>query len=197
MILQDNVLQTKEYNHFGIDYGSKLAGTTAICHLVDGMLNIQCSKPKKSADDFLLNYLLTKSPGRIFIDAPLSLPEAYYGKGSDYFYRDCDRALSAMSPLFLGGLTARAISFKHKLPDFTFYETYPKKIQQIILPQNSTYKKDLVAFQNALKEIVPFTFQELQNWHQIDALLAWFSGYRFSNKVHLTFGQTEEGLIYI
>jgi uncharacterized protein len=42
-------------------------------------------------------------PARIFMDAPLSLPQVFFGpSGNEFFYRRCGRELKAMSPMFLG-----------------------------------------------------------------------------------------------
>lgn len=89
--------------HLGIDYGSKLAGTTAICYQEGDALTIIQSEKKQDADRFINDTVESLKPEQIFIDAPLSLPAAYFGNGDDYFYRDCDRQLKAMSPMFLGG----------------------------------------------------------------------------------------------
>jgi hypothetical protein len=91
----------------GVDYGSKLAGTTVTCTLdaPSGQVHFQKSAPREDADAFLRNYLLQSQPAFIFLDAPLSLPGVYRGLAGcrDYFYREADRQLGAMSPMFLGG----------------------------------------------------------------------------------------------
>ncbi len=93
----------------GIDYGAKLAGTTAISFVENNQIKTVQSVRKQNADTFCLDWISRLKPDFIMIDAPLSLPLAYFGKGDDYFYRQADRELKAMSPLFLGGLTARAM----------------------------------------------------------------------------------------
>ena len=95
--------------HIGIDYGAKLAGTTAICFEQSGQLKIWQSEKKKDADKFVQESIKQLQPTTVFIDAPLSLPLAYFGEGENYFYRECDKILKGMSPMFLGGLTARAM----------------------------------------------------------------------------------------
>lgn len=96
-------------NFAGVDYGSKLAGTTVITFLSQNQLVTYQSPKGKNADDWLKNLLSTQKIGTIYIDAPLSLPSAYCGKGDNFHYRKADQMLHAMSPMFLGGLTARAI----------------------------------------------------------------------------------------
>ena len=122
--------------HFGIDYGSKLAGTTVICFDENEKLNFRQSEKKQDADAFLEKLISEKQPDSVFIDAPLSLPNAYFGKGEDYFYRKCDREVGGMSPMFLGGLTARAIKLKSKseTPECPFYEIYPAQLVRVLFP---------------------------------------------------------------
>jgi hypothetical protein len=99
-----------------IDYGSKLAGTTAVCFEKNNQLHLAQSVKKQDADAWLRQLISTKKPAAVYIDAPLSLPGVYRGEGSDYFYRAGDRAVGAMSPMFLGGLTARAMQLRAAFP---------------------------------------------------------------------------------
>src|SRR5215212_2962102 len=95
----------------GVDYGSKLAGTTAIAVLEGNTITVHQSLKKQDADLFLTGLLKKYRPSVVGFDAPLSLPGVYRGMKdkNDYFYRTADRELTCMSPMFLGGLTARAI----------------------------------------------------------------------------------------
>ncbi len=62
----------------GIDYGSKLAGTTALAYLSPTGVAIPLqSTAKKDADAFILQHLESLPPHQVFIDAPLSLPGKY------------------------------------------------------------------------------------------------------------------------
>ena len=186
-------------DHLGIDYGSNLAGTTALCYKLQDQLIVTSSEKKKNADNFIKTFVNDHDCNSIFIDAPLTLPQAYFQQGNDYFYRDCDRELKAMSPMFLGGLTARAIALKNQLSDLVFYETYPKQLvrlqSQII---QNFYKKDIIEFGNLLKSSLPYpVVSDLFTWHQIDSVLAWWSGYRHSQKKASIYGKEEEGLIIV
>ena len=97
----------------GIDYGSKLAGTTCIAWMKEGQLKIIQSAKNQDADEWIITQLDNESIDQIFMDAPLSLPPAFHDPLSDeFFYRAADRELKAMSPMFLGGLTARAMRLK-------------------------------------------------------------------------------------
>ncbi|MEM9918933.1 MAG: DUF429 domain-containing protein [Bacteroidota bacterium] len=189
--------------HIGIDYGSKMAGTTVVCWLGPEGLQWQQSTKKQDADQFILQLATQLQPKRVFIDAPLSLPEAYHKQGDDFFYRQCDRQLKAMSPMFLGGLTARAMKLRHQLKasDILCHETYPGGlVRQLPSLQEHYLKKQKMnpAFLQSLRILLPSPMAVLPtNWHQADALLAWFSGYRYGQKEAQTIGKASEGLIIL
>ncbi len=189
----------------GIDYGSKLAGTTAVC-FHDGGLEFEQSQKGRDADEFIIEVVNRIRPVKIFIDAPLSLPGAYFEKSPDneFFYRCCDRELKAMSPMFLGGLTARAIKLKHHFHEtaIDFYEVYPRGLVNEMSKENEHfgqyYKSDLKAFADLL--IKKFEIKLVAypaNWHQCDAMLAYLTGLRFMNGIQLRYGDPGEGLIYV
>lgn len=186
--------------HLGIDYGSKLAGTTSICFLQDGKLHFKQSSLKEDADQMITTFMQSHSASNVFIDAPLSLPPAYFGNGDDFFYRACDRELSAMSPMFLGGLTARAMKLKSELesPSCSFIEIYPTIRGKAL---SETYKKDKLNIENYLSillEQVEVPFEEApKNWHQIDSVLAWLIGKDFLAGKAVAHGIKKEGLIWV
>ena len=189
--------------HFGIDYGSKLAGTTVITYEENGVLYQRSSDKKQDADQMILSSVRELKPGRVFIDAPLSLPAAYFDKGENYFYRKADIDLKAMSPMFLGGLTARAMHLKKQMEEegIDVFETYPGALVRATPELKSRYnKKDkttipevltcLLKMQSSLKlDIMP------SNYHEIDSLLAWYSGYRHAKGTSRRVGDIKEGLI--
>jgi len=187
---------------WGIDFGSKKAGTTAICFWHEHALDFRQSCKNEDADKMLLDMLGLLKPKLIMIDAPLSLPRAYNhsaNENADYFYRQCDRALKAMSPMFLGGLTARAIQFKHKALALgvEVIETYPAaQAKKLCWDQ---YKKQPCQ-QLALKVTDQFSVKlkrNIENHHQLDALLAFIAGMRYISNEHETIGDKEEGVIII
>jgi len=183
--------------HLGIDYGAKLAGTTAICWEVEGRLNVSGSKKNQDADAFLMDSIQVLKPTQIFIDAPLSLPGAYFGKTEDFHFREADRQVSAMSPMFLGGLTARAMSLRSNLPDVLFFETYPRELVRI-LDLKEHYKVDPGLFLSELGDRLPYPLDSKSlDWHQVDAVLAWLSGWRFRNDRCKVFGHSGEGMIWV
>lgn len=190
--------------YLGIDYGAKLAGTTAICFEKNKELKIVQSEKKKDADKFIEQTVQQLFPTAIFIDAPLSLPLAYFGKGDNYFYREGDKVLQGMSPMFLGGLTARAMKLTKQFEKegLQCYETYPAQIvKHYLADKTEGYKKQQIFLANFCKVLsteLPFNFAETPtNWHQVDSVLAWWTGWRFYHGEVKIYGDKEEGLIYI
>lgn len=191
----------------GIDYGSKMAGTTAIAFVnADEQIEFAQSAKNQDADRFILQWVASHQPTRIFLDAPLSLPGVYrnaeaYG---DYFYRQCDRDVQGMSPMFLGGLTARAMRLQAELTKraVEVVEVYPSQLADVLQLDRALYKKQQIHLPAILSKIAdklpyPVQNEQVTSWHRIDALLALLSGYRFAQKQHLTFGNTEEGIIIV
>lgn len=190
----------------GIDFGSKTAGTTVICFGNNQtQLDIIGTSKKQDADSFLLSILSGIKPEFATIDAPLTLPVvyAYPEMGSDYFYRAVDKELKAISPMFLGGLTARAISLKQECAALRvpLFETYPAAFVKQFGLETYYNKKDphqLVAFVAELLRFFPakVAVAQLPSWHHVDALIAWMSSYRMAHDEQLIFGD-DEGQIFI
>jgi len=191
----------EEYNFLGVDYGSKLAGTTVAAFVKGGQFNIIQSFKKKDADQMLSELIKEYACKKLFIDAPLSLPGALLGKGDDYFYRKADRLCKAMSPMFLGAMTARAIKLKDSFQDVDFYESYPAGLVREMQELQAYYnKKESIGTKavDALEQLLPVELNARpENWHQYDALLCWLIGYRFEKGEALAIGDEQEGLIYI
>jgi predicted nuclease with RNAse H fold len=190
----------------GIDYGSKLAGTTVIAFYQNEMVRFRASKHQEDADKFIVKYLQLMKPKFVFLDAPLSLPGKYVDKESysDYFYRVADRELGAMSPMFLGGLTARAMKLKDYLEkmEMTVFETYPKHQAVILELDNTMYKRDEKHIRELSKVVsdkfnLNVNYDQMKTWHHFDSLLAYIAGVRFINKAHMAIGDQEEGQIIV
>ena len=185
-------------NFIAIDYGSKMAGTTVICFAKKNKLHFLQSAKKKDADAFLKKNILALNPEKIFMDAPLSLPGVYFAKGDNYFYRQCDREVGGMSPMFLGGLTARAMQLKAGFPEVLFFEIYPAHLVRVLFLKDKSYKKNMTGFCEMIKKEMPVGFFELpKNWHQVDAALGWLSGWRYLNEKAEMYGDQKEGVIYV
>ncbi len=190
----------------GIDYGSKTAGTTAIAWPDSTRIHLTQSERKKDADQWLQNWVQEYQPQLIFLDAPLSLPGTYMNpeQYSNFFYREADQAVQAMSPMFLGGLTARAMQLKRTLEraGCTVREVYPGRLARQLGLDTGRYKKDNsyleAAAQSALAEMPGYQLAQMPaNWHQLDALLALCSGHRYQHQRADLYGSPEEGQIIV
>ena len=191
----------------GVDYGAKLAGTTAAAMVVAGSLQVRQSPRGQDADVWLQHLIREWQPAVVYLDAPLTLPKVYslphYLPDADFFYREADREVQAMSPMFLGGLTARAIRLRTQLAarGVAVLETYPSQLAMLLFPELHGYKKDLAklpAFTGALQgQLIHELKESPQSWHQFDALLAWLSGYRHSQGQSLLYGDPREGRIIV
>lgn len=192
----------------GIDYGSKLAGTTAICWQEHERLHLAQSALKQDADAWVAGQVSHLGVSAVYIDAPLSLPSAYQPAlgQMDFMYREADRELKAMSPMFLGGLTARAMGLAHGLQQqaVNCHEVYPARLMDELLPTKPWKKKDKVSpeqMERVTTQLLQTTGFRLHSppasTHQVDALLAWLSGYRHQQGQHKAVGNAQEGLIII
>ena len=188
----------------GIDYGSKLAGTTvlAIFDTDTKQIRLEQSSKKQDADAFVVSTLREHPADIVGIDAPLSLPGVYRDleEYNDFHYRDADRKAKAMSPMFLGGLTARAMKLASEI-EATTIEVYPKLGAERHQVQELGYKGDKEAIAPCLMALVQRTelqFGELSigNWHQFDALLALEITWRFHNNLADHYGDAKEGMLY-
>ncbi len=191
-------------NIVGIDFGSKLAGTTSACFFHDDKLHFESTKKGQDADTMLNRFLQSGVYKYVFIDSPLSLPYAFYDTSShnDYFYRNCDSELGAMSPMFLGGLTARAIRLKNNLqPQLDFYECYPGALAKRLNLQEFGYKTEAIYINKCCKQLSESYPHKLAkkpvNWHEFDALMAWHTGLRFLKNEAEKWGVEAEGIIYV
>ena len=186
----------------GIDFGSKLAGTTVLAWFDGRQVQILQTAKGEDADALLEQWVAEKQILRLFMDAPMSLPGVYTGEGNDYFYRAGDRELGAMSPLFLGGLTARAMRLAAgwRKAGVEVYEAYPAALWKEIGDKKLAYKKDLadlpgcMALLQALWEI---PLLRVANWHQFDALLALTTGLRHAAGKSKSYGEPREGSIHV
>lgn len=197
----------KNTGFIGVDYGSKLAGTTVISFVNDlGLVSFQTSQKKKDADQFLLEVVQQLQPTHIFFDAPLSLPGVYTmpDKFEDYFYRKGDKILKGMSPMFLGGLTARAMRLKHSFESqgVKVIEIYPAVHAQRMQLKQYHYKKQLQYIPDVLAVLrlnlpLKVDWESIKSWHQVDALLAYYAGFRYMNNEAESFGDAGEGMIWV
>lgn len=194
---------------FGIDYGARYAGTTVIAALSgDGSRVVfEASEKKQDADRLILDYFSGKSTAAIFFDAPLSLPKVYSRPDhpdADYFYRACDKALGAMSPMFLGGLTARAMSLavQFRQMGHVVVETYPGALARKMELKQLGYKTKVSEIPVCVETLISLFELDIDaatvhTWHHFDALLALCSSIRHEQKKAEVLGSPDEGLIVV
>lgn len=193
---------------FGIDFGSKLAGTTVISIFRNNGIRFMNVDEGVDADQFILNAAEHFKPDLIFIDAPLSLPGKYSGLPgfNDYMFRRADSELKAMSPMFLGGLTARAMRLKDALQEMGIkvIETYPKILALKYDLNNLGYKSNSnrlcvcrSQLQSALNPNINMDCNDIKSWHHLDSLLALMSAMNYEMNQAEAFGAELEGLIYV
>ena len=191
---------------WGIDFGKKFSGNTVICYRSGSRVGFYQAEKNRDADRFILEKIKSQQPDYIFIDAPLSLPGAFHDPASynDYFFRRCDQQLGAMSPMFLGGMTARAIRLKNEITAWgiEFRETYPKALALQLKLKDCGYrrgKENIGLCCDRIMESSNLVFDKkpIVSWHHLDALLAMISAIRYEQKLSLTFGDKSEGTIHI
>ena len=192
----------------GIDFGAKTAGTTVIARLYEfDKVDFHASEKGQDADQFLFDFIQKHEDIWLaYIDAPLSLPKIYrngLGEG-DYFYRKADRSTGAMSPMFLGGLTARAMKLKasFKIQGIKLVETYPSKLAEVLGLKEKGYKQDKTLIPEMCSLVkehsnLKFDENEVKDWHHFDALLCLYSAKRFEMQAAMVFGDDEEGTITV
>ena len=187
----------------GIDYGSKTAGTTVVAWAEGEKIYFAQSEKNKDADLFLTQFIATKHFHLIALDAPLSLPAKLISRTSDgdYFYRKADKELRAMSPMFLGGLTARAMKLRDDLARAvnTIVEAYPKAFVQLLQYRPLYQKKNLSHlpqfYQELQAEFSDYQYPKVRNWHQVDAIIAFLIADKYQKGIHSSAGDSKEGLI--
>lgn len=189
----------------GIDYGSKMAGTTVVAFMVEGQVNFRTSEKKRDADVMILSLVEELKPNLVAIDAPLSLPGVYTGLSgyTDYFYRECDRLTGAMSPMFLGGLTARAMKLAARLraDGSKVIEVYPVKTGNDLGLKEFGYRQKEQNQIKLLESLHSKTRIDLRNHdqlssHDIDAALALFIARQYASDAVNRLGTLDEGFIY-
>jgi len=192
----------------GIDYGAKMAGTTVIARMYDhNKVDFFASAKNQDADQFIKDFIASNEDVWLaYLDAPLSLPKVYTEKGTEgnYFYREADKETGAMSPMFLGGLTARAMKLSVELTKMgvKVVETYPSKLAEVLKLKDKNYKKDrhqIAALCEELKEVSGFMFdnEQVETWHHFDSLLCLYSAKRHEIQASMVFGTVEEGTITV
>lgn len=189
----------------GIDYGSKLAGTTVIAYAHQGLIHLEKSTKNQDADQMILNFVEMHKSVLIGLDAPLSLPGVYTGLVGfeDYHYRRCDKALKAMSPMFLGGLSARAMKLKSALEKrgAKVLEVYPVMTGKELGLVGFGYRKKEANYGAILEQLKKDGIQlasdtYIDTSHDLDAILALHAIRRAGLNNENKAGDLEEAVIY-
>jgi uncharacterized protein len=190
----------------GIDYGSRLAGTTSLAIFEpEQAITVYHTQKGEDADRFVLDHIKELAcPCLVAIDAPLSLPGVYQNLPgyADYFYRVADRELKAMSPMFLGGLTARAIQLTAAMRSegYKIIEAYPSAlhlaIHEIKVIRQESPIDALPFFSAYFSQKIKLDRDIIPSKHAIDALCALIIAARVHKDDYCTAGEPSEGLIY-
>ncbi|MBI1192626.1 MAG: DUF429 domain-containing protein [Bacteroidetes bacterium] len=186
----------------GIDFGARLSGKTVMAWMGRDGFHLDRAAIGQDADHFLEETIAWLNPAHIYVDAPLSLPENYrvLDAAGDWFYRRADRQLEAMSPMFLGGLTARAIRLATRWREngLQVRETWPRGLVRELQLEGYRHKGDasIALFMKAMQTAgFPHALPNPADWHEVDALLAWWSGWRDLNGLAAVHGDPVEGQI--
>ncbi len=193
---------------FGVNLGSRLSGNTVICIFNFGKIHFMQVDKDVDADAFILKAVQHFKPEHVFIDAPLSLPGKYRSleKCDNFHFRKADLELKTMSPMFLGGLTARAMELKESIEALTIpvFETCPRKMASFMGLEAMGYKTGKLALshcRSALKSkmnpSILLDCSEISTWHHLDALLATMSALNLVSGQEKVFGDKTEGCIYV
>lgn len=187
------------YEHVGIDFGARSAGNTVVCVQHGELFRFhRCAKGADS-DAWLREMIQQLAPRSIYIDAPLTLPAAYFNKGSDHFFRVADHRSGSMSPMFLGGLTARAIALAKywRGSGIAVHEAYPAALirhawESLKVEPRKAIPKSKLRIMAGMLLVPP---PDPTDRHEADAWLCWVIGQRHRLGTAQVFGNPDEGLI--
>lgn len=185
----------------GIDFGARSSGNTVVCVREKQGYRFHRSPEGGDGDAWLNDLISELRPGSIYIDAPLSLPAAYFNRGNDYAFRLADRLAGGMSPMFLGGLTARAMALADawRKAGISVHEAYPSAL--IRHAWESLDIKPRVAIPRSKLRImagmVLLPPPSPADRHEADAWLCWVIGHRHQRGEAKAFGNAEEGVILV
>lgn len=185
--------------HLGIDFGARHSGNTALCRRERGLFVFERVAKGLDSDEWVEHRVLELAPTAVYIDAPLSLPGAYFGRGSDHFYREADRLAGGMSPMFLGGLTARAIRLAEgwRKAGIAVHEAYPSAFVRrswefLSISAGKAIPKHTLRLMAGMCLLPP---PDPKDRHEADAWLCWVIGHRHQQGEARALGRADEGVI--
>ncbi len=189
----------KSVTHIGIDFGARSSGNTAVCYLDGGLFRFLRPAKDTDGDAWLESTVVDLRPQVIYIDAPLSLPAVYAGRGEDFFFRLADHQAHGMSPMFLGGLTARAMRLAALWTEqgIAVHETYPAALirhawEGLKVEPRKAIPKHKLSVMSGMIAMPPPTPADR---HEADAWLCWVIGHRHQRGEAIIYGREKEGLI--
>jgi hypothetical protein len=106
--------------------------------------------------------------------------------------------------MFLGGLTARAISLKKQLSESNIQctEVYPgglvRRDKHIFADYDKKNVATIAAVLQQLQLLVPYHIDTMPiNYHQLDSVICWYIGWKHQQNTAQAFGNESEGIIWI
>lgn len=201
-------MELNEKMLMGIEYVNNRSLHSVICILdeVAGELEFLTATSQEEADEKIKQQILSRSPAYVFINAPLTLPGAYFSDdGKDFFYRECDKQLKCPSPMLNGELLARSIRLKHQvqnLADITIFETYPVYLAKELTIDEYGFGEEELDIKQVLKKLqskfdYPLDHRQINTKQHLNALLCLLSAIRYKEGESEAYGDDEEGLIII
>ncbi len=193
---------------FGVNYGSKLSGNTLIAIYKDSSIVFMDVDKGVDADGFILKAASHFNPSYVFLNVPLSLPGIYHKIDGcdDYHFRKADKDLNSISPMFNGGLAARAMELKAELENIgsEVFETCPRILaKRFGFPakgyqgSNQGLKCCRTQLTECFKDTIAIKPSDIKSWYHLDALLILMSAMNFEQGCADAYGNKEEGLIFI
>lgn len=186
-------------SHIGIDFGARSSGNTVLCHQQRGLFCFEREQKGEDGDEWLQQRIAELRPAAIYIDAPLSLPGVYLGRGTDHFYREADRLAGGMSPMFLGGLTARAMRLAGgwRKDGIAVHEAYPAALVRrswefLDIAPGKAIPKHKLRLMAGMCLLPP---PDPRDRHEADAWLCWVIGHRHQRGEAHVIGKPDEGVI--
>lgn len=183
----------------GIDLGARRSGNTAVCVREKSGFRFHRCAEGGDGDEWLKDLIAGIQPRSIYIDAPLSLPGAYFDRGEDFSFRAADRLAGGMSPMFLGGLTARAMSLADlwRKGGIAVHEAYPSALirhawESLDIRPRVAIPRSKLRLMAGMMLLPP---PEPADRHEADSWLCWVIGLRHQRGEALSFGNAAEGVI--
>ncbi|MCH8555192.1 MAG: hypothetical protein LAT76_08545 [Schleiferiaceae bacterium] len=192
----------------GVSLGGKYTGDSALAIYSNGQILIVQPDEGVDSDAFSTQVIEQFAPEIITIDAPITIPGALTKTSGcfDYHFRQADKECGCISPMIIGGRTARAIELKsvwEKLGK-EVYETSPRLLARDFGLREMGYRKTGLHLRNCAALLkasfnpdINLAERDISNWTRLDALLALMTAMKIETKTATSIGNPEEGLIWV